>query len=132
MASLSEYLLWRGDITFEEVSLNVVDALLLSQVSYLDFKGIIGDEEERQEATLAQISKRYWELHTQEELENCVSFALRTTGILLREMAQTRRFSSLLLRNYASRLDTKVQEQFAAVEIVLGKGESYIAGRTIP
>ncbi len=127
MASLSEYLLWRGDITFEEVSLNVVDALLLSQVSYLDFKGIIGDEEERQEATLAQISKRYWELHTQEELENCVSFALRTTGILLREMAQTRRFSSLLLRNYASRLDTKVQEQFAAVEIVLGKGESYIS-----
>ncbi len=127
MASLSEYLLWRGDITFDEVSLNVVDALLLSQVSYLDFKGIIGDEEERQEATLAQISKRYWELHTQEELENCVSFALRTTGILLREMAQTRRFSSLLLRNYTSRLDTKVQEQFAAVEIVLGKGESYIS-----
>ncbi len=127
MASLSEYLLWRGDITFDEVSLNVVDALLLSQVSYLDFKGIIGDEEERQEATLTQISKRYWELHTQEELENCVSFALRTTGILLREMAQTRRFSSLLLRNYTSRLDTKVQEQFAAVEIVLGKGESYIS-----
>ncbi len=127
MASLSEYLLWRGDITFDEVSLNVVDALLLSQVSYLDFKGIIGDEEERQEATLAQVSKRYWELHTQEELENCVSFALRTTGILLREMAQTRRFSSLLLRNYASRLDTEVQEQFAAVEIVLGKGESYIS-----
>lgn len=127
MASLSEYLAWRGDITFDEVSLNVVDALLLSQVSYLDFKGIIGDEEERQEATLAQISKRYWELHTQEELENCVSFALRTTGILLREMAQTRRFSSLLLRNYASRLDTEAQEQFAAVEIVLGKGESYIS-----
>ncbi|MCH5272741.1 MAG: DUF2974 domain-containing protein [Lachnospiraceae bacterium] len=127
MASLSDYLLWRGDITFEEVPLNAVDALLLSQVSYLDLKGIIGDREERQECTLAQASKRYWELHTQEELENCVSFALRTVGNLLREMAQTKRFSSLLLRNYVSRIDMDAEEQFAAVEVVLGKRESYIS-----
>lgn len=127
MAGLSDYLLWRGDITFEEVPLNVVDALLLSQISYLNLKGIIGDGEERQECTIAQASKRYWALHTQEELETYVAFALRTTGNLLREMAQTRRFSSLLLRNYASRLDTVAQEQFAAVEIVLGRKESYIS-----
>lgn len=127
MASLSDYLLWRGDITFEEVPLNVVDALLLSQISYLNLKGIIGDDEERQECTIAQASKRYWALHTQEELETYVAFALRTTGILLREMAQTRRFSSLLLRNYVSRIDTVAQEQFAAVEIVLGRKESYIS-----
>ncbi len=129
MASLSDYLTWRGDITFDEVPLNAVDALLLSQISYLDLKGIIGDGEERQECTLAYASKRYWELHTQKELEHCVSFALRTAGILLREMAQTKRFASLILRNYVSRTDVAAEEQFAAVELVLGKRESYISYR---
>ncbi|MGN1084252.1 MAG: Mbeg1-like protein, partial [Lachnospiraceae bacterium] len=129
MASLSDYLTWRGDITFDEVPLNAVDALLLSQISYLDLKGIIGDGEEQQECTLAYASKRYWELHTQKELEHCVSFALRTAGILLREMAQTKRFASLILRNYVSRTDVAAEEQFAAVELVLGKRESYISYR---
>ena len=47
MAGLSEYLVWRGDITFDEVSLNVVDALLLSQLSYLNLQGIIGKTERK-------------------------------------------------------------------------------------
>lgn len=127
MAGLSDYLTWRGDITFEEVSLNVVDALLLSQLSYLDLRGIIGKTERKKECTLAQASKRYWELHTEEETGECVSFALRNVGILLRNMAKTKRFSNLVLRNHVSRIDVGAEEQFAALEIVLSRRESYIS-----
>ncbi len=127
MAGLSDYLTWRGDITFDEVSLNVVDALLLSQLSYLDFRGIIGASERKKECTLAYAAKRYWELHTEEETGSCVSFALRTVGILLRDMAKTKRFAELVLRNYVSRIDVRAEEQFSALEIVLGRKESYIS-----
>ncbi len=127
MADLSEYLIWRGDITFEQIPLNVVDSLLLSQLSYLDLRGIIGKNEKRQEGTLAEVSKRYWELHTEEELEKHVSFALRTAGVLLRKMAQTKRFANLKLCNAESRLDETGEEQFAALEIVLTEKESYIS-----
>ena len=41
MASLSDYLTWRGDITFDQVPLTTVDALLLSQLSYLDLRKIM-------------------------------------------------------------------------------------------
>lgn len=127
MAGLSDYLVWRGDITFDEVPLNVVDALLLSQLSYLDLRGIIGKTECRKECTLAQASKRYWELHTEEEFKDCVAFAVRTAGKLLCEMAKTKRFAELVLCNYVSRNDVTIEEQFAALEIVLGKKESYIS-----
>ncbi len=127
MASWSEYLSWRGDITFDEVSLNVVDSLLLSQLSYLDLRGVIGKKERKKECTLAYAAKRYWELHTEEEFKDCLSLAVRTTGVLIKEMAKTKRFGDLILQNYVSRNDTVVEEQFAALEIVLGKKESYIS-----
>jgi len=127
MANLSDYLIWRGDITFDEVSLNVVDALLLSQLSYLDLQGIIGAKERKKECTLAQASKRFWQLHTEEEFKECVSFSVRSAGVLLREMAKTKRFGSLVLRNYVNRNDVNIEEQFAALEIVLGRKESYIS-----
>lgn len=127
MASLSEYLVWRGDISFDEVPLNVVDALLLSQLSYLDLRGIVGKTERKKECTLAYAAKRFWQLHTEEEFADCVSFAVRSAGILLREMAKTNRFRDLMLRNYVNRNDLTMEEQFAALEIVLGKKESFIS-----
>ena len=127
MASLSEYLAWRGDITFDEVSLTVVDALLLSQLSYLNLQGIIGKTERKKECTLAYAAKRFWQLHTEEEFADCVSFAVRSAGILLREMAKTNRFRDLVLRNYVNRNDLTLEEQFTALEIVLGRRESFIS-----
>lgn len=127
MASLSEYLIWRGDITFDEVPLNEVDALLLSQLSYLNLRGIIGKTERKKECTLAQAAKRFWQLHTEEEFEDCLSFAVRSAGVLLREMAKTKRFGDLILRNYVNRNDLTLEEQFTAVEILLGKRESFIS-----
>lgn len=127
MASLSEYLVWRGDITFDEVSLNMVDALLLSQLSYLNLQGIIGKTDRKKECTLEQAAKRFWQLHTEEEFEDCLSFAVRSAGILLRDMAKTKRFGDLILRNYINRNDLTMEEQFTALEIVLGKRESFIS-----
>ncbi|MBR2407905.1 MAG: DUF2974 domain-containing protein [Lachnospiraceae bacterium] len=125
MASLVEYLNWRGDITFAQDSLNAVDALLLSQLTYLDLAGIVGVGEDT--CTLEQAAERFWELHTEEELKQCVAFAMRTAGELLNAMAKTKRFSGLTLRNYEHRLDRKAEEQFSALEIVLGEQESFIS-----
>ena len=41
MASILDYLDWRGDITFAERPFNEVDNLLLAELSYLDFGGIV-------------------------------------------------------------------------------------------
>lgn len=127
MASLADYLIWRGDISFDEVPLNVVDALLLSQLSYLDFRGIIGKTECKKECTLAYAAERFWQLHTEEEFKECLSFAVRSSGVLLAEMAKTKRFGNLILQNYVNRNDLTIEEQFIALEIVLNKKESFVS-----
>lgn len=127
MANLSEYLAWRGELSFEEVGLTLVDALLLSQISYVNLTGIIGDGAERTECTILEASELFWSRHTKKEMEKCVSVAVRTSGIQLAEMAATKRFQNLILRNYVSIINDAKQEQFAAVEIVLGEGLSYIS-----
>lgn len=127
MASLSEYLMWRGDITFEQVPMNVVDALLLAQLSYLDLRGIIGEKEKKKECTLAYATKKCWQNHPKEELEESVAFGLRSTLLLAKEMVKTERFSKLILRNYVNRIDEEKEKQFSAVEILLREGESFIS-----
>lgn len=127
MASVTEYLAWRGDITFDEVKLTLVDALLLSLVSYVDLTGIIGEGAERTECTLAEAAEGFWCRHTLKEVDKSVSTAVRDAGKRLKEMAETKRFRDLLLRNYVNIIDDSKQEQFAAVEIVLGKKRSYIS-----
>ena len=41
MADISDYLCWRGDITFEQDPFNDVDNLILAQIAYVDFSDII-------------------------------------------------------------------------------------------
>ena len=41
---LFDYVKWRGDIPFNVSPLNAVDSLILCQLSYLDFGGIVSKE----------------------------------------------------------------------------------------
>lgn len=127
MASLTDYLTWRGELTFEEAGLNEVDAVLLALVSYVDLSGIIGDGCERVECTLAEAAELFWKLHTKKEINKSVSTAVRDAGSRLAEMAQTARYKDLILRNYVNIIDDNKEEQFSAVEIVLGKKLSFVS-----
>ena len=41
MADLFDYLLWRGDLSMEAVPPNAVDTLILSELSYIHFEGLV-------------------------------------------------------------------------------------------
>ena len=43
MANLMDYLDWRGDLLLENAPFNEVDNLILAELSFLDFTGIVGD-----------------------------------------------------------------------------------------
>ena len=75
MANMMDYLDWRGDVPFSVDPFNEVDSLVLSEVAYVDFEGIVPrpDEEVQEDhlrragipvVRLADAVKRYWELHT--------------------------------------------------------------------
>ena len=44
MSDMFDYIKWRGDILFTELSLNPVDALIFSTLSYISFDGYVAPD----------------------------------------------------------------------------------------
>ena len=44
MANMLDYIDWRGDITIHQSGINDVDCLIMAQISYMNFDGVVGNE----------------------------------------------------------------------------------------
>lgn len=61
MAGLLDYLDWRGDIPILCDSFNEVDNLVLSQLSYIDFEGIVPGNFKDTPVTVKQASEIFFD-----------------------------------------------------------------------
>ena len=77
MANIEDYLLWRGDLTFEQDEFNLVDNLILAELAYVDFKDIIPAAGSGEKITLKQACDDFFELHDEEELKLVKSLKLK-------------------------------------------------------
>ena len=89
MGNLLDYLAWRGDLSLAQDPFNSIDALLLSSLSYVDFTNVVPAKGEGM-VTMEEASKRFFELHTEEELAQDKSF-INFAPSLLRALAESNR-----------------------------------------
>ena len=66
MSNIHDYLAWRGDVPFSVSPFNEVDALVLSELAYANFKGVVAESGER--VTIEEANRRFWRLHTKKEI----------------------------------------------------------------
>ena len=123
MADLFDYLLWRGDLPLEAVPLNPVDTLILSELSYLEYEGLVPDDflhpvplRVVAEAFLA-LPDREARLHLKRDLD------------LIAACAGTKRFGDLRMIFYRNELLPEMESQFAAVTWLLPEGAALITYR---
>ncbi|MBP3879876.1 MAG: DUF2974 domain-containing protein [Lachnospiraceae bacterium] len=129
MGNIIDYLDWRGDLPFSRDPFNQIDALLLSSLSYANFDGIVpGPDDSDGEISLAEACERFFEMHSQEELDADKSFINWAPKILL-GMAGVDRFKNAVLRNYVNIVDEEKSLQFSAVEVVTDDGVPFISFR---
>ena len=102
-----DYLTWRGDITFFQDPFNEVDALLFSQLTYVDLDKVLDPSDKK---TVKELSDLFFADHGLPEGD-----LKRYRSYILKKMADSRRFSKCLVHHYASKLLNKDSEQFAAV-----------------
>lgn len=62
MAKLLDYLYLRKDITFKERPFNTIDAMILTELSYVDWDDIIGKEEMPMKVAI----EKFLEINSQE------------------------------------------------------------------
>lgn len=129
MATMYDYLTWRGDITFNRSPLNEIDNLLFSILSYGRYDEIIPSLNEESAIPLSQAAEAYVK-HTdgEEKKDESLGF-FAEVPTLLQRAAQCKRFRKVKLTRFVNRLDPDQSTQFAAMVFSLGKKLHYIAFR---
>lgn len=127
--NILDYLDWRGDLSFETVPANEIDALIFAWLSYYHFEDIEGDGIDG--LTLSELAA----LH-----ERCVGpFTKVNTNItiepqitaawLLHCCAETARFGPIRVKDFSEELDAEEAVQFAAISFLIGDDWRIIAFR---
>lgn len=123
--TIIDYLKQYGDVSFAEMSLNDVDSLILCQLSYLKFDGIVsGVRENGPSITLKSVAAHadFERLFADEryEKENRALFEAAVAG---------RRFANMRLNCYINVVEKEWETQFSAITYILEDSTLYIAFR---
>jgi hypothetical protein len=142
MANMTDYLRWRGDLAMDEFPLNDADALVLSCLSYIDLAGFVPIEraEGAPFASLREAVAGGPTVTVRDAVDGLLSHVggdisgrLRTLASLdadwLRALGDSRRFGGLLLHDYQDVLDESRALQFAALQVDLPDGDSFVSFR---
>ena len=126
MANIFDYLQWRKDVPFSVSPFNEVDSLVLTELIYADFEGSVPENGER--VTIEEVRKRFWKLHTPEEIMAEDSFTKRAP-FLMDDMAENARYGGTEMAFFYSVVDTEADVQLAAVTFYLPDGTAFVAFR---
>ena len=126
MANIHDYLIWRGDVPFSVSPFNEVDGLVLSELAYADFHGVVPEGGER--VTIEEARRLFWEKHTKEEIMAQDSYT-KTAPFLLDGMAGKARFGGTAMAYYYDVIDTDEDIQLAAVTFYLPDSTAFVAFR---
>jgi hypothetical protein len=125
MGTIIEYLGEYGDCSFSELSFNDVDSLILCQLAYLKFDGIVPDIKDREPfVTIEDISssKDRNNLFADERYEH-------DNRALFEGILSGKRFRKMLVGCYVNLIDTEWETQFSAVTFIMEDGAVYVAFR---
>ncbi|MCM1375190.1 MAG: DUF2974 domain-containing protein [Lachnospiraceae bacterium] len=122
MGNITSYLKWRGDISLIERPFGMVDNLVLSELAYMDFSGIVPSTAEGGEITVQDAAALCEERGNRPVIGN-------PQEDFFRILAGSRRFRTARLSHYADETDAVSQTEFSALHICLEDGTVYIAFR---
>ncbi len=125
MGTMIQYLEKFGKYSFEEMPMTEVDSLVLCQLSYLKFDGMVPDV---QEGSTGVTLKSVAEHPDFEKLFADVRYE-KENRALFAGMVQGRRFRNMKLNYYTNVIEERWETQFSALTCFLDDGSAYVAFR---
>lgn len=123
--TIIKYVKQYGDYTFCERPMNDVDSLVLCQICYLKFDGMVPYvTENRRSVSIRQLAEHadYEKMFSDERFE-------RDNRALFTAMLESRRYRTMKLNCYINIVEPQWETQFSAVTCLLEDGTIYIAFR---
>ena len=128
MANIIDYLKWRGDVPFDADPFNEVDALVLCELVYANFDGIVPGPSIKDKITVEELCDKFFEKYKKEELLDSKRIT-KLAPFLLPEMAGSARFGGMKLAGFVNEVDEENQSQFAVCSFYLSDGTIFVAFR---
>jgi hypothetical protein len=125
MGTMIQYLEKFGKYTFQEMPMTEVDSLVLCQLSYLKFDGMVPDV---QEGSTGVTLKSVAEHPDFEKLFADVRYE-KENRALFAGMIGGRRFRNMKLNYYTNVIEERWETQFSALTCFLDDGSAYVAFR---
>lgn len=129
MANLLDYLDWRGDLTLKQDPFNEVDNLILAEVSFVDFGGIVPPPGTGKSVPLRAAAEAFFARFPEGEKIDMGVLVPDAIPDMLRKMAASLRFGDMELNCFVDWLDAERGEQFAALTVETGDGRLYLSFR---
>ncbi len=126
MANIIDYVNNYGDKGFDEIEFNDVDALVFSQLAYIDFTDVVADFESDVRVSLHEVSQQFFEIHSDEEIEKQYSIIYKAIN-LMRQLANTKRYSGVKLLRFVNNVDDEIDKQFSAINFYVTDDLAVIA-----
>lgn len=126
MSNIFDYLVWRGDAPLEKDPFNEVDNVVLSELAYAGFGGIVPYDGSA--VPIRQVRDAFFAAHPRERISGSASHIVKAP-LLMDGMTSGRRFGSAELTGYVDIVDTDDMVQMAAVTFLLDDGTAYVAFR---
>lgn len=123
LATMFDYLKWRGDLSFTQDPPNAVDTLIFSSLIYIHYGGSV-EKNPAEPVSLQRAAEEFFSLP-----DYATRMRVKNDLDLLHEASQTTRFGTAQLVNYRDLLIPEQETQFAAATFLLDDGSAFIAFR---
>lgn len=127
MAQLTDYLEWRGDISFANVGPTEADYCIMACISYLPYDGLVPENPEEQPVDASKVFSKILKLcgpkgdgreyHTEHDEE------------LVNKLLDSPRYSRLGFTAFENIFDEEKEMQFAAITLLLPMNEAVVIFR---
>ena len=122
MANFIDYLNWRGDITFDMAPFNIVDAMILCELSYYDYDGLVPSDFSEAKVLLKDVC-------LPQVIDPLPNYCTKEDPVLLDLVKESQRFSEIPVGGYVNKVDVDKNMQFSAITFFLSKRQTFIAFR---
>lgn len=126
LTNILDYMKWRGDLTFTQSSFNEIDGLILSQIVYIPFEGIVPSGRSAKTVTMRQAAKKFFAMYD-EKKSSLGALLPKEIFELFRLAGESNRFGELRLSRYVNKINKVTESQFCAMSIFIDEiNELYI------
>jgi len=128
MSNMVDYIKWRGDITFEQDPFNEIDNVILSELCYTSFDGIVPGPDIDVKIPLSLVYEQFFEKYDRKELLQKKT-SLKVAPFLMDELVKAERFQNMYLTGYVNEVVSEEEFQFSVVTFILDDGTYFVAYR---